>query len=426
MKVNKMIGRAMSAAVAATMLLGSTTVLADETNGRPRYYTPSYETRDTDILAMYPACDVQRLELTSTDPDSEAPAAHDFDEEDNDDTRLPVLELVPIEGAPSHDPSEYIPLITIDNSVREPEAEEAEEEEEEEEEAGFKTGDIIRATREETRLPDGVYRVYFSSRDYHTFTGGSYYIRNGKLIVNMRGISISVGDYLAGFRIIVSERGVVELHPVNANDIAMYEEAAAEAAAQEQQVPEQETEQESEQEPQQEIQNSDTSDDNQNPFDQTPSNTITPVDRNEPVNIAPTNPVSSSAPASSAPATMVAGAARSGIEGFVDRLYVNALNRSSDSQGRSYWINLLSSKTKTGTEVANGFFNSVEFTGRNLNNEQFVTTLYKVFFDRQPDESGLNNWVNALNNGASRAQVIAGFTSSSEWNDTCSEFGINA
>ena len=94
--------------------------------------------------------------------------------------------------------------------------------------------------------------------------------------------------------------------------------------------------------------------------------------------------------------------------------------------GRAYWINLLDTKAKSGTEVADGFLHSVEFSSRDLDNEEFVNTLYKVFFDRQPDAEGFRNWMTALENGTARSEVISGFTSSAEWNDTCIQFGIKA
>ncbi len=133
----------------------------------------------------------------------------------------------------------------------------------------------------------------------------------------------------------------------------------------------------------------------------------------------------SSAPAS-APVTQVAGATRNGAEGFVDRLYEDALNRNADATGRLYWINLLNTKAKSGTEVANGFLHSVEFISRDLDNAEFVNILYTVFFDRKPDGEGFRNWMIALENGATRSEVISGFTSSEEWNNTCGQYGINA
>lgn len=134
----------------------------------------------------------------------------------------------------------------------------------------------------------------------------------------------------------------------------------------------------------------------------------------------------SSGSAASASETQVAGASRNTIDGFVDRLYSNTLNRAADEAGRAYWVELLSSKKCSGSEAANGFFSSQEFVNQNLNNEQFVTTLYTVFFGRTPDQAGLTYWVNQLNGGMTRAQVISGFTGSAEWAGICNQYGINA
>lgn len=124
--------------------------------------------------------------------------------------------------------------------------------------------------------------------------------------------------------------------------------------------------------------------------------------------------------------SLVATASLPGADGFVDRLYVNALGRSADAAGYDYWVNILNTKQMTGTEVANGFFNSAEFAARDLNNVEFVTTLYRVFFNREPDHNSLNHWVSAINNdGLTRAQVIAGFTNSAEWANTCAAYGFD-
>ena len=47
-----------------------------------------------------------------------------------------------------------------------------------------------------------------------------------------------------------------------------------------------------------------------------------------------------------------------------------------------------------------------------------------MFFGREADEGGFNSWVEQLNNGASRLQVYAGFASSPEFTNLCSEYGV--
>ena len=111
------------------------------------------------------------------------------------------------------------------------------------------------------------------------------------------------------------------------------------------------------------------------------------------------------------------------VSNFVDRLYLEALNRPYDSAGREDWINqLMNGGSASG--VARGFLTSAEFIGRSLSNEQFVTVLYKVYFDREPDATGFTNWVNALNNGTSRVQVMAEFAKSEEWAAFCARYYV--
>ena len=117
--------------------------------------------------------------------------------------------------------------------------------------------------------------------------------------------------------------------------------------------------------------------------------------------------------------------AKSRITGeFVDRIYRSVLGRSSDDAGRHYWVTGIENGTYNPDDVVLTILNSQEFVGRNLNNEQYVTALYQAFLNRTPDSSGLANWVNALNNGASRQDIARGFASSAEWGLICEYYGL--
>lgn len=126
-----------------------------------------------------------------------------------------------------------------------------------------------------------------------------------------------------------------------------------------------------------------------------------------------------------APASIVVSDPDASLKNFVERLYRDVLGRQFDVAGRDHWVSMLRHTNATGSSVANGFFNSQEFTNKNMSNEQFVATLYRVFFDRTASASEIANWVNAMNNGATRSQIIAGFEGSQEWARTCAYFGIN-
>ncbi|MBO6193506.1 MAG: DUF4214 domain-containing protein, partial [Clostridiales bacterium] len=143
----------------------------------------------------------------------------------------------------------------------------------------------------------------------------------------------------------------------------------------------------------------------------------------EPEVPADTTPSSSSSPA---PVITPEQARVMTVSNFVERLYLTALNRSYDVTGRDYWVDQITNKDASGSAIARGFFNSQEFIARELDNEEFVNILYRVFFDREPDTQGFANWINALENGATRSEVINGFTGSTEWTSMCARFGINA
>ena len=119
------------------------------------------------------------------------------------------------------------------------------------------------------------------------------------------------------------------------------------------------------------------------------------------------------------------------IEAFVRRFYKEVLGRNqaqidADTAGIANWTNALINGTKSGGEVAYGFVISPEFTNRDLNNADFLKTMYRAFFDREPDDDGYKGWYDKLQSGqVSREQVVAGFCNSGEFNTLCQKYGIN-
>lgn len=115
---------------------------------------------------------------------------------------------------------------------------------------------------------------------------------------------------------------------------------------------------------------------------------------------------------------------RTAIKEFVTRLYKNILERDPDNSGLNAWVNELATGKQTGSGTVAGFFFSKEFLGKNMSDEEFVTTLYHTIFDREPDASGLKAWLQVLAKGQSRNHVISGFTGSTEFKDMCGDYGI--
>jgi hypothetical protein len=66
--------------------------------------------------------------------------------------------------------------------------------------------------------------------------------------------------------------------------------------------------------------------------------------------------------------------------------------------------------------AADAFVASPEFqlTYGSLNDTQYVALLYENVLGREPDPAGLSNWTGQLGSGATRGQVLIGFSESQE------------
>lgn len=98
------------------------------------------------------------------------------------------------------------------------------------------------------------------------------------------------------------------------------------------------------------------------------------------------------------------------------RLYQAAFDRKPDVSGLDYWYHQLNSGMSL-EQVASGFINSAEFKalyGNNPSNAELVTLLYDNVLHRAPDAGGFNFWMNELDHGTSREQVLIGFSESIE------------
>jgi hypothetical protein len=104
-----------------------------------------------------------------------------------------------------------------------------------------------------------------------------------------------------------------------------------------------------------------------------------------------------------------------GNGGEAYRLYQAAFNRTPDKAGLGYHIGNLD-KGISLHDVALGFVTSPEFasTYGNLDNTGFVTQLYQNVLHRAPEAAGLAYHVGNLASGASRADVLIGFSESAE------------
>ena len=113
------------------------------------------------------------------------------------------------------------------------------------------------------------------------------------------------------------------------------------------------------------------------------------------------------------------------VTAFVARFYQLCLDRDPDPAGLEGWVNDLLNKIKTGADVAHGFIDSVEFINKNTTNDEYLTILYKAFFNRDPDQSGWDVWLAELNSGRDRGYVLDGFLGSQEFINLCEDYEID-
>lgn len=104
-----------------------------------------------------------------------------------------------------------------------------------------------------------------------------------------------------------------------------------------------------------------------------------------------------------------------GNAGQAYRLYKAALDRTPDERGLAGWIKFMDDGGAL-TTMAQQFINSQEFGAKYgaLDNTGFVNQLYKNVLARNGEAAGVAGWVGGLNNGLSRADVLKGFSESSE------------
>lgn len=104
------------------------------------------------------------------------------------------------------------------------------------------------------------------------------------------------------------------------------------------------------------------------------------------------------------------------ITGQLFRLYRTAFDRDPDGGGFEAWTTRFGTGLTDLDKASNGFSNSAEFQAvyGGGTNENFVRALYQNALNREADDRGLAGWTAQLDNGATRADVLLGFSESTE------------
>ena len=107
---------------------------------------------------------------------------------------------------------------------------------------------------------------------------------------------------------------------------------------------------------------------------------------------------------------------------LIERYYQAILGRASDPSGLAFWMSeasrarSLSLDTKDVFRVmANVFFTGAEYLSRNRSDAQYITDLYRAFFNRDPDSSAVDYWIQPLTAGLPRSVVLFSFLFSAEF-----------
>lgn len=112
------------------------------------------------------------------------------------------------------------------------------------------------------------------------------------------------------------------------------------------------------------------------------------------------------------------------IAHFVNYLYKYILDRNADPEGLKAWVTVLANHANSASEVVSGFVFSKEFQGKNLSNTEYIDTLYTAILNRNSDPEGLNAWLQTLDDGLSKRNVLRGFLASEEFKKLCAKYGM--
>jgi hypothetical protein len=119
---------------------------------------------------------------------------------------------------------------------------------------------------------------------------------------------------------------------------------------------------------------------------------------------------------------------------LVSHYYRSLLGRAPDAGGKAFWESEALRVSTLGANVneawfalAISFINSPEYSLATKTDAQFVTDLYRTFFNRAPDSGGLGYWTGQLGSGLPREVLLASFLFSPEFTGfTQSIFGNTA
>ncbi len=93
------------------------------------------------------------------------------------------------------------------------------------------------------------------------------------------------------------------------------------------------------------------------------------------------------------------------IKKFISDVYTKTFSREPDESGFNYWYNKLISHEYSVRDFLINLLNEDEFIKKNLSNQEFITSMYSIIANREPDENGFNYWLSKLKEFQTRMDV---------------------
>lgn len=123
--------------------------------------------------------------------------------------------------------------------------------------------------------------------------------------------------------------------------------------------------------------------------------------------------------------TLVARFFLENADTWVTNFYIELLNRNPSSSEVAAWVTELNIGKLTISEIADHFINSPEYKNRNLNNTDFVLSLYKALLWRGADpQSELSDKLNALDMMVPRRSILKTIVDSLEFTNLCNQSSL--
>lgn len=109
---------------------------------------------------------------------------------------------------------------------------------------------------------------------------------------------------------------------------------------------------------------------------------------------------------------------------FVTRLYDICLGREASQKDKAYWTGCLEGKLLTGSSLINAFLESEEFKMKQLSDEEYISVMYNLCFERDPDEEERKQWGNYLLQTVDKNSMVQELFGTIEFKRVCSKYTI--